>query len=125
MNYKNILNKNNIEFKTNNKEKIIVNEIIDKINDKEEIDYDTPDDRFDLLYSNKLSSISVEFKELIKELGLPYLNKRNINYNLYDFIKYNSNNYKIIVNNYEKELNNMNDNESYEEDDYIENNTDY
>ena len=122
MNYKNILNKNNIEFKTNNKEKIIVNEIIDKINDKEEIDYDTPDDRFDLLYSNKLSSISVEFKELIKELGLPYLNKRNINYNLYDFIKYNSNNYKIIVNNYEKELNNMNDNESYEEDDYIENN---
>ena len=68
---------------------------------------------FNFRYSDKIYEIEELFNNTIFKLGLPFMDTYNINYDIYDFIKYNSFNYDIVikdVNNYEKEDYNYEDN---------------
>lgn len=66
------------------------------------------DDEFEYRYLNKMSNISVQFRDFISKHFLPFMDKIiYVNYTTYDFIKENSYEYNIVenyVNNYNQEL---------------------
>ncbi len=123
MSWASILKKNDKEFETslNIEEKIedTVEEHDPKILDI--------DDEFDHSYGINIHDIKFDFKLLIEEEYLPFLNKifyHGEEYEFYEFIKYNSENYyklceKINEENaeYLKQL--ENDNEEYESNDEL------
>jgi hypothetical protein len=62
------------------------------------------DDEFDHEYLSKITDLKLEFNEYINMECLPFLNKLNIkDYNFYDFIKYNSENYNNTIDKVNKE----------------------
>jgi hypothetical protein len=96
--------------KINNKpiETIKISITNDDTNDKKDniidINIKDKDDEFDKKYLSKISDLKFEFKEYIDYQALPFLNNLNTkNYNFYDFIKNNSENYKNVIRQVEKE----------------------
>ena len=76
----------------------------------EQIDYNIkcPREEFDLIYDSIICDLKLGFREYLKEEGMPFMDKIiNTEYNFYDFIKFNSENYEIICQTVEK------DNEEY------------
>ena len=76
----------------------------------EQIDYNIkcPLEEFDLIYDAIICDLKLGFREYLKEEGMPFMDKIiNTEYNFYDFIKFNSENYEIICQTVEK------DNEEY------------
>ena len=112
------LKKNDKEFekKTINTAKIeIPVEINNDLKDSEE--------EFEFSFSTTITDIKIYFKNYIEDNALPFLDNRSFNdYNFYDFIKYNSENFAKLCKKIEKE------NEEYEneidEDEQFENNLD-
>jgi hypothetical protein len=119
MNWIDILKKNDKEFQKEVPKKKFIEEVIN-VDDQFIKNYE---DEFDFEYSSKIIDIKIEFKEYIKNLGLPFFDKNrtfiDTSYNFNDYIKYNSNNLIKIKNKVEKE------NEEYlkelEEDEEIDN----
>lgn len=63
------------------------------------------EDEFDYKYLDKMTDISIEFRDYISNNYLPFMDKRiNINYDIYDLIKDHSYEYKKVVK-YVKEYN--------------------
>jgi hypothetical protein len=66
------------------------------------------DDEFEYKYLDKMTDISIEFREYVSSNYLPFMNKViHINYTTYDFIKdysYEYDNTLKYVNNYNKSL---------------------
>ena len=103
MNWLNILKKNNKEFENKQVEK--ENESVE-----ENILYDNTfltdvDEEFSVKYNNTIVDVKVEFEDYINDLSLPFLNNKDlfIDYNFYDFIKDNSENFQKIIENSFKE----------------------
>lgn len=97
MSWASIVSKNDKPFE----KEIIKEELIEEI---VHIEYDhnilDVDDEFDNLYFRKMIEIKIEFKDLINDLALPFLDNNNTfykslneSYNFNDFIKENSVNY--------------------------------
>ena len=94
MNWANILNKNKKEFETKSKVNITEDDNINYTN-YELKDYD---EEFDILYNLKIYDLKSDFKELIEEESLPFMDKIiNFQYSFYDFIKNNCENYLNII----------------------------
>ena len=121
MSWVNILKKNDKEFEKSEETKITIE------NEKVHI-YDPNililEDEFEYLYLNKIVNIITEFKDYIYEDFLPFFQCqfKDDKYNLYDFIKYNCIEYydlsdKVNKENelYLKELEELNDDDYYEE----------
>lgn len=90
MSFLEILKKNDIDFSTKIEKKEDIKEQIEFIEDPFIKDYE---EEFDIIYSNKIYDIKLEFKEVIDNMALPFLNILNkSNYNFFDFIKFNSTN---------------------------------
>jgi len=91
MSFLEILKKNDIDFSTKiEKKEDIIKEQIEFIEDPFIKDYE---EEFDIIYSNKIYDIKLEFREVIDNMALPFLNILNkSNYNFFDFIKFNSTN---------------------------------
>lgn len=93
MSWANILKKNDKEFETS------LN--IEEEKNEEDVEEHDPhildvDDEFDNSYAINIYDIKFDFKVLIEEECLPFLNKIFYNgeeYQFYEFIKYNSENY--------------------------------
>jgi hypothetical protein len=106
MSWISILEKNNTPF-----QKSLKKEIIEENNEKKIInEIKNPDDEFEILYTSIISDIKIDFENYIKNNNLPFLNNNNLNklnnknnYDFYDFIKYNSINYEKIVENINNE----------------------
>lgn len=122
MNWISILDKNKHSF-----EKTLKNEIIEKINEKPLINnIKNPEDEFEILYTSITSDIKISFEIFIKNNSLPFLNNDNINklnikknnYDFYDFIKYNSINYEKIVENINNQNLELNDKIDESDEDY-------
>ena len=121
MSWISILDKNKQPF-----EKSLNKEIIEKINDKPIInDIKNPEDEFEILYTSNMSDIKIDFENFIKNNSLPFLNNNSINklnnknnYDFYDFIKYNSINYEKIVENINNENLVINDKIDESDEDY-------
>jgi hypothetical protein len=119
-----ILKKNDKEFETKLKKDDIVENNIENIEDTNIKDVD---DEFEREYSLIIHDIMFDFKEYIKEEQLPFMNKLNMTgkYLVEDFFKYFSTNYNDIKDKVEKE------NEEYlkeleeEENELIEENSEY
>jgi len=119
-----ILKKNDKEFETKLKKDDIVEDNIENIEDTNIKDVD---DEFEREYSLIIHDIMFDFKEYIKEEQLPFMNKLNMTgkYLVEDFFKYFSTNYNDIKDKVEKE------NEEYlkeleeEENELIEENSEY
>ena len=80
------------------------------------------DDEFEKIYNNIIIDIKVDFENYINEQCMPFLdNHLNYkNYNFYDFLKYNSQNYIDITNKVKIENEEiLRDNEKDEEEEYI------
>jgi len=90
MSWVNILNKNEKEFEVNIEKDIEYRETPNIIYDPNIKDLD---EEFDKLYTIKIYDIKFDFKELIQESSLPFLNIKSTNNLFMDFIKYNSTNY--------------------------------
>jgi hypothetical protein len=122
MDWLNTVKKNNNEFKNyiNKKDSTITNKKINII----DLNIKDPNEEFELLYSNKIIDLKLEFIEKIKEECLPFFNKdllQENNYNFLDFIKYNSKNFDTVIKNVEKFNNEyLNQNEGSDEE-YIDN----
>ena len=77
---------------------------IKKIKNNEKNRYDDlmfkdVDEEFDFAYCDKVTDISIEFRDFISKNYLPFMDKIiNVQYTLHDFIKYNSNEYIKIQN---------------------------
>jgi hypothetical protein len=124
MSWVNILKKNDKEFEKPEDNKIIIKEEKIQIYDSNIL---ILEDEFEYLYLNKIINIITEFKDYIYEDFLPffqcqYKDDKNDKYNLYEFIKYNCIEYydlsdKVNKENelYLKELEELNDDEYYEE----------
>jgi hypothetical protein len=117
MDWLNAIKKTDTEFKNYiEKKEIIVPEkklyVVD-LNIKD------PDEEFELLYTNKLIDLKLEFMELIKDESLPFLNNQKILKNdnkFLDFIKYNSKNFDNVIKNVENHNNEyLNQNEISDE----------
>jgi len=103
MSFLEILKKNYIDFSTKieKKEDIKEQKQIEFIEDPFIKDHE---EEFDIIYSNKIYDIKLEFREIIDNMVLPFLNILNkSNYNFYDFIKFNSTNIDKIKIKTEKE----------------------
>ena len=64
-----------------------------------EVDYNIkcPDEEFTFMYDAIICDIKLGFRDYLKEEGMPFMDKTiNTEYNFYDFIKFNSENYEII-----------------------------
>jgi phenylalanyl-tRNA synthetase alpha subunit len=59
------------------------------------------EEEFDYKYNDNLTNIIVEFKDLLNSSGVNVMNNR-ISSDLYDFIKYNSQNYNDIMDEVDK-----------------------
>jgi len=99
MNWLDILNKNDNEFETTFKEEEILENSVDEIDPK----ILNVDDEFDHYYGVNICDIKFDFKLLIEENDLPFLDKllfdfnNNNGYDFYDFIKYNCKNYYDLL----------------------------
>ena len=100
MSWLDILNKNDNEFETTFKEEEILENDIDEIDPK----ILNVDDEFDHYYGVNICDIKFDFKLLIEENDLPFLDKllfdfnnSNSGYDFYDFIKYNCKNYYDLL----------------------------
>lgn len=121
MSWISILEKNNKPF-----EKSFKKEIIEENNEKKIInEIKHPDDEFEMLYTSIISDIKFDFENFIKNNNLPFLNNNNINklinknnYDFYDFIKYNSINYEKVVENINNENLEINDKIDDSDEDY-------
>ena len=76
------------------------------------------DEEYDIKYGDNLYNIERIFKNIIKNEGLPFLNKFNFTYSFYDFIKFNSVEYGEIIDEVEKlnkevDINDSNDEYCY------------
>ena len=101
MSFLEILKKNDINFSTKIEKKEDIKEQIEFIEDPFIKDHE---EEFDIIYSNKIYDIKLEFREIIDNMALPFLNILNkSNYNFYDFIKFNSTNIDKIKIKTEKE----------------------
>ncbi len=72
-------------------------------NDNNNLQYDpnikNPNDEFEREYMSKIFDLKLEFKDEIEQEGLPFMNRlHNVNYTFFDYIKYNSNNFRKIIN---------------------------
>ena len=56
------------------------------------------DEEFEKIYSNVLIDIKIDFREYIKDICLPFLDKINGQSIFYDFMKYNSKNFETLCN---------------------------
>ena len=79
------------------------------------------DEEYDIKYGDNLYNIERIFKNIIKNEGLPFLNKFNFTYSFYDFIKFNSVEYGKTIDEVEKlnkdvDINDSND--EYSDDEY-------
>lgn len=122
MSWASIVSKNDKPFE----KEIIKEELIEEI---VHIEYDhnilDVDDEFDNLYFRKIIEIKIEFKDLINDLALPFLDNNNTFnkslselYNFNDFIKENSVNYtklSIKIDNENNEYLTNLENEEYDE----------
>ena len=111
-------------IKINDKEfeKIIIKKNIDEIENTNKSLYNIKniDDEFEKIYNSILIDIKFDFEEYIKDQAMPFLDNRfnYNNYNIYDFLKYNSQNYIDITNKVKNENEeNINDIENDEEED--------
>lgn len=103
MSWLDTVKKNDIDFETSlNKEELDEEEegIIEE-------DYNIldPDDEFYRIYSNIVVDLKIEFKDYIDDQAFPFLDN-NLNFSEYiffNFIKYNSLNYKKVYNDVIKE----------------------
>jgi len=100
MSWLDILNKNDNEFETIFKEEEILENNVDEIDPK----ILNVDDEFDHYYGVNICDIKFDFKLLIEENDLPFLDKflfdfnnSNNGYDFYDFIKYNCKNYYDLL----------------------------
>jgi hypothetical protein len=99
MSWLDILNKNDNEFETTFREEEILENDVDEIDPK----ILNVDDEFDHYYGVNICDIKFDFKLLIEENDLPFLDKllfdfnNNNGYDFYDFIKYNSKNYYDLL----------------------------
>ena len=115
MSWSDILKKNDKEF-----QKTIIKKDIVEIKDCDvDPNIKDADEEFDFTYRN---NIKIELKEIIEHEALPFMNSSKLNdYNFYDFIKYNSENFDKIILNIEKDNNNYIEEHEYnDEDNYTE-----
>ena len=131
MSWASIVSKNDKPFEKEIIKEELIEEIVHIEHDHNILDID---DEFDNLYFRKMIEIKIEFKDLINDLALPFLDNNNTfdkslneSYNFNDFIKENSVNYtklSIKIDNENNEyLTNLEneENEEYDEeykDDY-------
>jgi len=118
-----ILKKNEIEFeKSPNKE---IQNVIDNIKNDEStpnlIFQKCPDEEFTHKYIDNLLNIRFEFKKIIDENALPFLDKNMVlepnKMNLYDFLKIHSSNYQDLCKKIEYENMEAENDDEYEEED--------
>ncbi len=110
MSWLNILNKTNKDFENKtikHSNEIDQNEYIEEPYKDYLLDYD---DEFDRIYEGLINDLQFDFKMLIKDECLPFMDihpvlNTNLNHNFYDFIKNNSNNYNEII----ESVNKLND----------------
>lgn len=105
MNWCDITKKNVNKIEVKKDEKVIIRELI--YNPHESLNFKNVDDEFDHKYHRDILNISFDFKNYISKNYFPFLNKMNTTYNIFDFVKDNSNEYiKTIstVKNYNNEL---------------------
>ena len=120
MSWLDILKKNDGEFETTFKEEEVLDDVEEEVDPK----ILNIDDEFDHYYGINICDIKFEFKLLIEQNDLPFLDKLlfDTNHNdFYDFIKYNCKNYYDLL----EKVND--DNEQYlkqSDDDYIEDDVD-
>ena len=107
MNYANIAkkNKDKEQFKIVKEKK----ENIEKVfNPYSELNFKNEDDEFEYKYLEKMTDISIEFRDFISKNYLPFMDKIiNVNYHIYDYIKDHSYEYKKVaehVKNYNEDL---------------------
>jgi hypothetical protein len=118
MSWIDILKKNDQEFEISIDKDI---EIIEEIKIIYDPNIKDIDEEYEKIYSLKIHDILFDFKELIKEDCLPFLNNKSTNDLFFEFIKFNSNNYyklkEIIINEnqeYLQELHEEEEQEKYE-----------
>jgi hypothetical protein len=100
MSWATILNKNKKEFETKQKTNETPHEIINYVNH----DLKDYDEEFENSYNLKIYDLQSDFKEIIREKVLPFMDKAyNIKYSFYDFIKNHSQNYLDVIEKVNKE----------------------
>ena len=104
MNWSEVAKKN----KDKKQKKIVVQEEIkEKVeyNPYSELNFKDVDDEFDYKYLDKMTDISIEFRDFISNNYLPFMDKRiNINYDIYDLIKDHSYEYEKEMEEIRKEI---------------------
>ena len=105
MSWVNILNKTNKDFETKSIKSS--NEVDENVNycygETSYKDFlKNYDDEFDIIYERAINDMQFDFKILIEDECLPFMDihpvlNTNLNHNFYDFIKNNSNNYNEII----------------------------
>lgn len=103
-----LIKKNNQDTCKSSKSNNVENkkEVKKKDEDNETILYHTfglknEEEEFDYKYSDNLTNIIVEFNDLLNSMGVIVMNNR-ISSDLYDFIKYNSQNYNDVMDEVDK-----------------------
>jgi hypothetical protein len=90
MSWVNILKKNDKEFEVTVEKEVEIKEDIIHIYDPNILDID---EEFDNLFANKIYDIKFDFKQVIDDNTLPFLNIKSTKNLFFDFIKYNCSNY--------------------------------
>lgn len=107
MNYANIAkkNKDKEQFKIVKEKKKDIEKVF---NPYSELNFKNEDDEFEYKYLEKMTDISIEFRDFISKNYLPFMDKIiNVNYHIYDYIKDYSYEYKKVaehVKNYNEDL---------------------
>jgi hypothetical protein len=125
MSWLDALKKNDKEFEKKIVDNTIIEEVLEINNELKDIE-----EEFDYTFSSTITDIKIDFKDYIERLALPFLDNdsanlftdrigviRNNDFNFYDFIKYNSENFVKLSEKIEKE-NEEYENEMEEEDYY-------
>ena len=100
MNWCDITKINTNLIKEVKKEEVIIKKEV--INPYSILNLKNIDDEFDYIHHRNILNISFEFRNYISYNFLPFMDKLNTTYNIFDFIKENSYEYTKVINKVEK-----------------------
>ena len=100
MNWCDITKINTNLIKEVKKEEVIIKKEV--INPYSILNLKNIDDEFDYIHHRNILNISFEFRNYISYNFYPFMDKLNTTYNIFDFIKENSNEYTKVINKVEK-----------------------